>query len=322
VEDGPALSVRDLRVTFTLPSGEHSAVDGVDLDLQRGETLALVGESGCGKSVLALALLGLVDPPGRMAAGSILLGDVELVGCDERTLRDVRGNRMAMVFQEPATALNPVTRIGLQVAEPLQVHRGLGRTEARAAALEALAEVGVPAPKERFDSYPHELSGGLRQRVLIAMALICEPQVLIADEPTTALDVTMQRQILDLLRDLQRKRRMATLFVTHDLALVESMADRVAVMYAGHIVEQGQADALVQQPRHPYTRALWRANPAAARHGRPLAVIPGSVPDITNRPSGCLFHPRCDRASERCRAERPLLADGVACFMPHDTVDP
>jgi len=310
------LSARELRVVFDDDAGELCAVDGASFDLIRGRTLALVGESGCGKTVTALALLALIDPPGRIAGGSIRYCDQELIGADEQTLCRIRGHRIAMIFQEPMTALNPVLRVGEQVAEPLLVHKRMSHADARAATIELLGEVGISSPAQRYDCYPHELSGGMRQRILVAMALACTPEVIVADEPTTAVDVTIQAQILALVRRLQRERDMALLFITHDLALVEAIADEVAVMYAGRIVEHRPAADIVTHPRHPYARALWRASPSFSPPGEPLHAIAGSVPNLRHLPAGCAFFDRCPRRDDRCQAERPPLDDGVACFFP------
>ncbi len=312
------LSARGLRVAFPHRSGPFYAVDGVSFDLVRGKTLGLVGESGCGKTITALALLSLVDPPGRIVGGSIRYRGQEIVGASPAELCRLRGRHVAMIFQEPMTALNPVMRIGDQVAEPVRAHERLSATAAKQEAVRLLGDVGIASPAERYDAYPHELSGGMRQRVVIAMALACSPDVIIADEPTTALDVTIQAQILDLIRRLQRERDMAVLFITHDLALVETVADEVAVMYAGRIVEQGSVADLCRVPRHPYSRALWCANPAACQPGSPLQTIGGSVPDLHNLPDGCAFQDRCPRRQDRCADARPELTDGVACFDPHD----
>lgn len=314
----PILSARDLRVVFHDDAGEVLAVDGVSFDLLRGQTLALIGESGCGKTATALALLALIDPPGRVTHGTIRYRDEAIDGADRKALSHLRGRRIAMVFQEPMTALNPVLRVGDQVAEPLIVHQRMPRSDARQAVIGLLGEVGIQSPAQRYDCYPHELSGGMRQRVLIAMALACEPDVVIADEPTTAVDATIQAQILALIRRLQRERQMALLFISHDLALVERIADAVAVMYAGRIVETASVVEITRQPRHPYSRALWAANPAVARPGERLRAIGGAVPDLHAPPRGCAFYDRCPRRERCCAEVRPVLESGVACFFPHD----
>jgi peptide/nickel transport system ATP-binding protein len=314
----PLLVISDLRVSFFMGAEERRAVDGASFELHAGRTLALVGESGCGKTVTALALLGLVDAPGRITGGSIRYDGIELAGAPEATLERLRGDRIAMVFQEPMSALNPVMRIGEQVAEPLLLHHGASRAEARGRALALLAEVGLPSPEERYDDYPHELSGGMRQRVMIAMALACEPKLIIADEPTTALDVTIQAQILALLRRLQAKHGTALLFITHDLGLLPRIADDVAVMYAGRIVERGTMARVLSAPRHPYARALLDSLPRGKPRGQRLRSIPGTVPEPGARRGGCAFAERCGFARERCSSEVPVLAEDVACFYPQE----
>ena len=308
----PLLAVRDLRVSFDTDAGVVRAVDGVDFSIAEGETLGIVGESGCGKTVTSLAILDLLPrPPGRIEAGSsIRLEGTELVGAPDALLRSVRGNRVAMIFQEPMSSLNPVIRIGDQIGEALRLHRGLDRAAARAEAIRLLGEVGIPSPADRVDAYPHQLSGGMRQRVMIAMALSCEPDLLIADEPTTALDVTIQAQILELLADLRRRHGMAVLLITHDLGVVSEVCDRVLVMYAGQIVEEAVVDDLFVAPRHPYTRGLLGSLPGVAGSGRRLTPIAGSVPSPLNWPVGCRFRDRCPEAFERC-GEPPALAGGA-----------
>ena len=293
----PILSLRHLHIAFSSRDGVHAALHGVDFDLFRGRTLALVGESGSGKTLSSLALLGLGASPERWA--------------------QIRGNRIAMVCQEPIAALNPVVTVGAQLVEALVVHRSLEAPEARARILQLLSEVGVPEPETRLRCYAHELSGGLAQRVMIAMALACEPEVIIADEPTTALDVTIQAQILALLKRLQHERQTAMLFVTHDLALVSALADEVAVMYAGRIVEHGPAAGILKAQRHPYTRALWHASLAALRSNERLVPVPG-IPPGAAPSQGCAFAPRCSRCLPQCAALAPELHEGVACFAPHD----
>ena len=300
------LSIRDLVVEFATDGGTLRAVDGVSLELLRGRTLGLVGESGSGKSVTALSILRLAQP-GRIVSGSIEYGGRDLLKLSERELREVRGNRIAMIFQDPMTSLNPVFRVGDQVAEVLRVHGQ--RRQAGARAIELLAKVGIAEPAERARAYPHQLSGGLRQRVMIAMALACGPDLLIADEPTTALDVTIQAQILDLLARLQRELGMSVLLITHDLGVVAEVCDEVAVMYAGQIVERAHTSELFRAPRHPYTAGLLRAI-------RELEPIPGMIPDLRKPPAGCRFLDRCPRVQPRCRAEAPELASGVRCFFP------
>jgi oligopeptide/dipeptide ABC transporter ATP-binding protein len=316
----PLLQVRGLVVSFASDAGPVQAVRGVDLDVAAGATVALVGESGCGKSVTALSILRLVpNPPGSYDAGEIRLEGEDLLKASEERLREIRGNDVAMVFQEPMTSLNPVLRVGEQVAEAIELHQKVSAKEARKRAIEAFARVGIPAPEQRVDQYPHQLSGGLRQRVMIAMALACHPKLLIADEPTTALDVTIQAQILELLAKLQREEGMAVLLITHDLGVVAETAKRVAVMYAGRIVEEADVMALFERPRHPYTAGLLRSRPRLDVADGKLVPIEGSVPDPLHRPPGCPFHPRCPFAEERCRHEDPpLVAEGgqrFACWV-------
>jgi oligopeptide/dipeptide ABC transporter ATP-binding protein len=316
----PLLEIRGLRVSFATDAGPVPAVRGVDLSLAEGETLALVGESGCGKSVTALSILRLVaTPPGAYDAGEILLSGEDLLRVSEERIREIRGNDVAMIFQEPMTSLNPVFPVGEQVAETIELHQRVGPAEARGRAVEALRRVGIPAPEQRAGEYPHQLSGGLRQRVMIAMALACNPRVLIADEPTTALDVTIQAQILELIAKLQRELGMAVLLITHDLGVVAETAHRVAVMYAGRVVEEAGVLELFERPRHPYTAGLLRSRPRLdVGHGR-LVPIEGTVPDALHVPAGCAFHPRCPLAVERCKREEPaLLAHAgrrFACFV-------
>ncbi len=317
--EGPVLEVRDLRTWFHTEAGVGRAVDGLSFDLGRGETLGLVGESGCGKSLAALSVLRLVAPPGRIEGGRVRLRGRDLLGLDEEEMRGVRGNEIAMIFQEPMTSLNPVLTCGDQIAEAVRRHREVRRQEARERAVDMMRRVGIPAPEQRVDEYPHQLSGGMRQRVMIAMALSCNPEVLIADEPTTALDVTTQAQILDLLQRLQAEFRMAVLLITHDLGVVAEVADRVAVMYAGRIVETAETARLFASPRHPYTRGLLRSVPQLEGPLRRLEVIPGRVPEATDFPGGCRFHPRCPLAEDRCRSQAPVLEEvapghGTACW--------
>ncbi|NUQ75058.1 MAG: ABC transporter ATP-binding protein [Polyangiaceae bacterium] len=307
------LQINRLETHFSTEEGIARAVDKVSLSLDRGEVLGIVGESGSGKSVLALSILRLVpDPPGRIAGGEILFEEEEgkaddLAAASEARLRRIRGNRIAMIFQDPMTALNPYLKIGDQLAEVLEVHKGMKRREAREKCIEMLSACGIAQPSKRIDSYPHELSGGMRQRVLIAMALLCDPALLIADEPTTALDVTIQAQILDLIRERKEALGAAVMLITHDLGVVAKMADRVAVMYAGRIVEEASVDDIFYSPKHPYTIALHRSIPriSDAPERRPLTPIAGMPPSAARIPPGCPYHPRCEQAIEQCKTEEP-----------------
>ncbi len=304
------LKVENLSTWFYTSDGIGKAVEDVDLTLTRGKTLGLVGESGCGKSVTALSIMRLVpDPPGRIVSGIVTLDGRDLLALSEEEMRAVRGREIAMVFQEPMTSLNPVFTIGNQITEAIRVHETVSKKEARRRALETLELVRMPNAEERLSAYPHQLSGGQQQRVMIAMALALSPKVLIADEPTTALDVTIQAQILSLLSDLQRKLEMAVLFITHDMAVIAETADDVAVMYAGHIVETAAVAPLFRKPLHPYTRLLFRSIPTERTRGKRLQVIEGVVPDILEPPSGCKFHPRCPLKAERCVSEEPTLRE-------------
>ena len=303
------LAVRDLTTTFETADGVARAVDGVSFDLAEGETLALVGESGSGKTVTALSILRLIpEPAGRIAPGSrIEFAGRDLLSLSPRELREVRGAEIAMIFQEPMTSLNPVLTVGTQIAETVLAHEAASKREARERALDMLRLVGIADAESRLKSYPHELSGGMRQRVMIAIALVCRPRILIADEPTTALDVTIQAQILDLLADLKRRLGMAMILITHNLGIAAGIADRVAVMYGGRIVEVAPTVDLYREPAHPYTDGLLRAAPRLDGPDRPTPSIPGSVPPATDWPSGCRFHPRCQYAWDRCQSEPPLL---------------
>ena len=322
--DPPVLDISGLRTWFHTRDGIVRAVDGVSFQLARGEMLGVVGESGCGKSITALSVMGLVPAPaGRIAGGSIRLDGRELVGLDESAMCRVRGNEISMIFQEPMSSLNPVMRIGKQIAEPLRLHQGMDRGAARARAIEMLDLVQMPEARRRIDEYPHQLSGGMRQRVMIAIALACRPAVLIADEPTTALDVTIQAQILDLLAREQQRRHMAMILITHDLGVVAGRTDEVAVMYAGRVVERAPTPVLFDRMRMPYTEALLAAIPKldAAPHTR-LPAISGRPPDPTRPLPGCSFAPRCGHVDERCLAAKPPLsaldASGgqYACWHP------
>jgi peptide/nickel transport system ATP-binding protein len=304
------LEVGDLRTTFTTEDGTLAAVDGVSFAVEAGRTLALVGESGCGKSVTALSIMGLLaQPAGRVAGGSIRFEGRELVGLPKRELQDLRGNGMAMIFQEPMSSLNPAFTIGEQIAEGVRRHRALTREQADARALEMLEKVRIPAAAQRFHEHPHKLSGGMRQRAMIAMALACEPRLLIADEPTTALDVTIQAQILDLMQRLQRETGTAIILITHDLGVVAEVADEVVVMYAGRVVERAPVRALFREPQHPYTVGLLGSIPRLHGEPRRLAAIDGQVPDPLAMPAGCRFAARCPFADARCTAAPPPLRD-------------
>jgi oligopeptide/dipeptide ABC transporter ATP-binding protein len=323
----PVLSVRDLRVRFGTKRGVAEVVNGLSYDLAAGETLAIVGESGSGKSVSSLALMGLVDQPPGKVEGEVHLGDRQLIGSTEDEWRKVRGNDIAMIFQDPMTSLNPVLTIGTQVTEGMRLHLGLSEKEARERAVELLTRVGLPGAEERLGDYPHQFSGGMRQRVMIAIGLACNPQVLIADEATTALDVTIQAQILDLVRELQEEAGMAVIWITHDLGVVAGIADRVLVLYAGQTLEQAGVEDLFAEPLHPYTDGLLGSLPVIDSD-RPdqLFQIPGLPPDPTSMPEGCPFRPRCEyQLDDRCEHDRPPLRevrDGhwIRCFyeLPED----
>jgi oligopeptide/dipeptide ABC transporter ATP-binding protein len=314
----PLLEVNDLRTQFRTRAGLVRAVDGVSFSLDGGELLGLVGESGCGKSITALSVMRLISPPGEIVTGEILFDGKDLLRLTDEQMRQIRGDDIAMIFQDPMTSLNPVFTVGEQIAEALRLHRKLSRKAARAAAIEAMREVAIPDPARRVDDYPHQLSGGMRQRVMIAMALACDPKLLIADEPTTALDVTIQAQILELLNELRKSRELAVLLITHDLGVVAEVADRVAVMYTGRIVEESPVEELFARPKHPYTEGLLRSVPKLSvedvvKHER-LQTIEGVVPSPTNLPPGCHFAPRCSYRMPRCTEEEiPLyqLENGV-----------
>ncbi|MDJ0926311.1 MAG: ABC transporter ATP-binding protein [Gammaproteobacteria bacterium] len=318
----PLLRVRDLAVEFATPQGTVRAVDGISFDVHENETVGIVGESGCGKTVTGLAILGLIpSPPGRIAAGSIQFAGRELVGLDEEALRAVRGSDISMIFQEPMTALNPVFTVGSQMTDVLKRHKGLTAEQARREAIDMLGKVGIPAAARRIDEYPHQLSGGMRQRVMIAMALSCGPKLLVADEPSTALDVTTQAQVLELINALQDEFGMAVILITHDLGVVAETCRRAIVMYCGKIVEKAPIEPLFDRPRHPYTHGLLDSIPRirADKLDR-LPTIEGRVPDLLHLPSGCRFADRCARATNECRAAEPdLRRDGdaaFACFHP------
>ncbi len=314
------LEVTDLETTFTTETGSFPAVEGVSFHVSKGETLGIVGESGCGKSVTALSIMGLIpDPPGKVTKGSIIFEGSELLGKSRRALRRIRGDRLSMVFQEPMTSLNPLFSCGEQIAEVLRIHRRMPGHKARERAVELLRLVGIPMPEKRVDEYPHQLSGGMRQRVMIAIALACDPALLIADEPTTALDVSIQAQILALMKELKTRFETAVMLITHDLGVVANVADRVIVMYAGWIIEEAPVARLFREPLHPYTRGLMACIPRADADRPNLEPIPGTVPNLWNMPSGCRFAPRCPFRRSICEREEPelLFRDGtmVRCFM-------
>lgn len=327
----PLVEIRNLRTQFFTEEGVVRSVDDVSLTIPRGKTLGLVGESGCGKSVTALSVIRLISPPGRIVSGSITFhdeqqGKVDLTTLPEPIMRRWRGARISMVFQEPMTSLNPVFTVGDQIIEAVRLHQAVSYAQARERAIEMLRKVRVPSPEQRVDEYPHQFSGGMRQRVMIAMALACQPRLLIADEPTTALDVTIQAQILELLRELQRENGMSILLITHDLGIIAEMADEVAVMYASKVVEQAPVRELLSNPRHPYTLGLFasRPRPGMAKSDR-LMQIPGMVPSPLRFPGGCKFHPRCPHTAERCRQEEPDLrvltpAHPVRCHLAEQLV--
>ncbi|REJ79546.1 MAG: ABC transporter ATP-binding protein [Acidobacteria bacterium] len=312
------LSVRNLKTQFPTKAGLVRAVDDVTFHIDRGEMVGIVGESGCGKSITALSILRLISPPGRIVSGSVEFNGEELTKASQERMRKVRGNDIAMIFQDPMTSLNPVYTVGEQIAEALRLHRELSKKEARDAAIEAMQEVAIPSPERRISDYPHQLSGGMRQRVMIAMALACDPDLLIADEPTTALDVTIQAQILELLNGLQESRNLAVLLITHDLGVVAETADRVCVMYTGRIVEESQVGQLFEEPKHPYTRGLLKSvpklNETAEEKSQKLSTIEGVVPSPTELPDGCHFAPRCSLRESRCESgDIPLydLGEGI-----------
>jgi oligopeptide/dipeptide ABC transporter ATP-binding protein len=328
--DTNVLDVKGLQTVFFTNSGLFRAVDDVSFHVKRGETLAIVGESGCGKSVSALSIMRLVpDPPGRIVGGEIRLEGTDLLALDEARMRQIRGNRISMIFQEPMTSLNPVIRIGAQISEAVRLHRDMSAKAAWDKAVEMLHLVRIPEPARRAQEYPHQLSGGMRQRAMIAMALACRPVLLIADEPTTALDVTIQAQILALMIDLQKELGMGLILITHDLGVVAQTAQRVIAMYAGKKVEEADVDTLFANPRHPYTRGLMASIPELptleTKAGARLTEIPGTVPSLTRLPKGCAFAPRCRLAIDRCREEYPPLQDFggehlAACWRAAETV--
>jgi len=300
------LSIKNLKTYFYTDYGIVKAVDGINLRVGEKETLGIVGESGSGKSVTGLSLLRLIpSPPGKIVEGEIIFQGKDLLSLSEKEMRKIRGNKISMIFQEPMTSLNPVFTIGNQIAEAITLHQGLKRKEAYEKTIEALRMVGMPGPEERIKHYPHQMSGGMRQRVMIAMAISCEPALLIADEPTTALDVTIQSQILDLLRDLKQTLNMALILISHDLGVIAEMADRIAVMYGGSIMEYAPASEIFRHSRNPYTQGLLRSLPYYQKRKSRFKIIPGQVPDPLNLPAGCKFHPRCDRVIDICRDVEP-----------------
>ena len=304
------LSVENLKVYFHSEDEIARAVDGISFDVRREETVCLVGESGCGKTVTALGIMGLVPiPPGEIAGGHIRFRGENLLALNDSEMQKVRGNQIAMVFQEPLTSLNPVFTIGDQIGEAIHIHEAIPENEVIQRSVQLLKDVGIPSAAQRLNDYPHQLSGGQRQRVMIAMALACDPDLIIADEPTTALDVTVQAQILKLLETIQDRRSMSVLYITHDLGVVSKVADRVCVMYAGIIAEQGNRDEIFRKPRHPYTQALLASLPSRAKRGQRLYSIPGTVPNPAYKPAGCPFHPRCQHAIEKCRKQYPGMCD-------------
>ncbi len=326
--DDPILEIQNLHTFFQTDEGVVKAVSGVTYSIQRGRTLGVVGESGCGKSVTAMSILRLnPEPPTMYPEGRILFEGKNLLELSEREMRSIRGNEIAMIFQEPMTSLNPVYTVGDQIGETLRLHRGMSKVEAHKYAIKMLAKVGIPSPEQRVDEYPHQMSGGMKQRVMIAMSLACDPKMVIADEPTTALDVTIQAQILDLLRSMQKELGMSILLITHDLGVVAEMSDDVVVMYASKIVERATTKVLFKDPRHPYTFGLFQSLPEMhdARDAR-LAEIPGTVPNPLNFPSGCKFRTRCFKAHDRCTNEEPELREiepghWLACHAPVNEQD-
>ena len=308
------LSIKDLKVSFFTEEGQVRAVDGTTFGIKKGETLALVGESGCGKSVTALSILRLIpDPPGKIIGGEILFQSRDLLKLSEKRMRTIRGNEIAMIFQEPMTSLNPVYTVGNQIVEAIELHQDKKGAAAWSHATEMLRLVGIAEPEQRANEYPHQMSGGMRQRIMIAMALSCDPTLLIADEPTTALDVTIQAQILELIKELQQRNHMSVLLITHDLAVVAENAEDVVVMYASRIVERADVNNIFDQPLHPYTQGLLRSLPRLDNRNDRLEVIPGTVPDPLHFPTGCKFHPRCPycqpNANEQCRTKEPPLEE-------------
>lgn len=320
------LEVRDLKTYFYTDNGIVKAVDGVSFDVQSGKTLGIVGESGCGKSITSMSVLKLIDKPGKIVEGTIKFDDVDIIPMDDNEIRHVRGNDISMIFQEPMTSLNPVFRIEEQIMEAVMLHQGLDKKEAKKIAVDMLGFVGIPRPSEVARNYPHQLSGGMRQRVMIAMALACRPKLLIADEPTTALDVTIQAQILKLMNDLKEKTNTAIMLITHDLGVIAQMADDVIVMYSGKVVESAPVKELFSNPKHPYTKGLLASIPSLEQDKERLYSIEGVVPNPFKLPKGCYFEPRCEFATEKCKTKMPATTDIsdihlVRCFLYNESVD-
>ncbi len=308
--DKPLLRVENLKVYFQNNEARARAVDGISFEVREKETVCIVGESGCGKTVSALSILGLIPtPPGEIVDGQIIFSGQNLITLDEKEMQKIRGNHISMIFQEPLTSLNPVFTIEDQLGEAVRTHKSIDAEELNRYCIQLLNDVGIPSPKQRLNDYPHQLSGGQRQRVMIAMALSCDPDLIIADEPTTALDVTVQAQILALLKSIQKKRSMSILYISHDLGVVSAIANRIYVMYAGIIVEQGNTDQIFRAARHPYTRGLLASLPSLSKRGKRLYSIPGSVPNPAYKPEGCPFHPRCSHAILSCQEEFPEMCD-------------
>lgn len=304
------LNVKNLSTNFYTEEGTVYAVDDVSFTMKKGETIGIVGESGSGKSVTALSITQLIPmPPGKIVQGEILFEGVDLLKKSKKEMRDIRGGEISMIFQEPMTALNPVLTVGYQIMEPLRIHQNLSKSEAREKALDILAKVGIPLPEKRIDDYPHQLSGGMRQRVMIAIALSCNPKLLICDEPTTALDVTIQAQILELIRKLKEDLGTSVIMITHDLGVVAQVTQKIVVMYAGKIVEMGSAKEILTDPFHPYTKALLASIPTAEKEGKRLHIIKGMVPSMSRLPQGCYYHPRCESCWELCKTREPILTD-------------
>lgn len=318
--DETILSVKDLRLKLAGNFGTTEILNGISFDVKKSEALGIVGESGCGKSMTALSIMRLLKTPPAKIEGNIHFRGENLLGLSKKRMRAIRGNRISMIFQDPMSCLNPVFTVGQQLSEVYVLHQGLSKKEARERSIEALRMVNIALPEKRVDDFPYQMSGGMRQRVMIAMALACQPELLIADEPTTALDVTIQAQVLDLMRDLQRELGTSIIFITHDLAVISQMCDRAAVFYCGEVMEEAPIDGLLENPAHPYTQGLLAARPKSGKKGEKLYVIPGMVPPAGQFPKGCVFEPRCDRATKRCRQEKPTSTrlgpdHTVRCFL-------